>query len=640
MFIRSLYVLVTTSMCVFPHVTISATQDLDQIFVSASRSLIQKKESASSVTVINENKINRRQVPFVSSLLRDIPGAAVSQSGSAGAFTQLRLRGAEANHTLVVIDGIEANDPSLGSEFNFAHLLSCGLERVEVLRGPQSSLWGSDALAGVVNIETKKGDGPTKIESSFSGGDRETLQNCTGIHGSTERTHYSAFGSFYDTEGNNVSSFGSEKDGYDNQTLSFRQGISFNQYFEIDMAGRSVDATSEFDPGSPPSDGDEESDISQNYLRATGLLHLLDGKWAHRVGIALTDTKRENFSDGTETNSTEGEKFKLDYQTNLFFNTSAITNMDHVVTLAVEHEEEEFKQTGMPSFFGDPNQNQGIINIGYVGEYRVSFEEQLFLSASIRHDDNDEFEDRSTHRFSIAYSPQHYETKIHLAYATGVKNPTFTERFGFTPDTFVGNPDLKPEKSKGWEIGLSHSFSDRLGFDATYFSEELEDEINGFFFDAGLSGFTAINLDGISDRKGVELSFWAQLFKSLDLKGSYTYVDAKEPDETGKLREIRRPKNVASLISNYRFLGDKANLNLRINYIDEQLDNDFSTFPAQRIELDDYTLVSLAGEYRLNKWVVLQGRIENLFNEKYQDAFGFETQEFNAHAGIKFLLGI
>ena len=134
-------------MCVFPHVTISATQDLDQIFVSASRSLIQKKESASSVTVINENKINRRQVPFVSSLLRDIPGAAVSQSGSAGAFTQLRLRGAEANHTLVVIDGIEANDPSLGSEFNFAHLLSCGLERVEVLRGPQSSLWGQRCIS-------------------------------------------------------------------------------------------------------------------------------------------------------------------------------------------------------------------------------------------------------------------------------------------------------------------------------------------------------------------------------------------------------------------------------------------------------------------------------------------------------------
>ena len=617
-----------------------AGEQLNLITVTASRTATSTKEVGSSISVINEKDINQRQVSFVSELLRDVPGTAVSQNGGAGSFTQLRLRGAESNQTLVLIDGIEANDIGRGAEFDFANLLTCGIERIEVLRGPQSSLWGSDALAGVVNVQTKQGEGPLNIESTFSGGRFDTYQNCTGVNVGNHNHSFSMYGAYLDTNGTNTSELGSEDDGYRNGTLSFRYDLTAFDNLQIDLAGRHIDATVETDPGSPPVDGNRETETIQNYLRVNTLLDTFDGAWAHQFGVGITDTDNENFADRIETSSTKGEKLKLDYQSNVYFSTPELADSEHVLTFVFERERERFEQTGTPSFFGDPNQRQKIYNTGYVGEYRIGFADQIFLAASVRHDDNDEFKDRTTHRFSLSYAPDSVSTQFHAAYGTGIKNPTFTERFGFTPDTFIGNPDIKPEKSTGWEAGLSHNFGDRISVGATYFEEELEDEINGFFFDPNLGAFTAINLEGNSNRKGVELNFNAYAAENLTLQGSYTYVESKEPNGTGKTSEIRRPKNVASLIGNYRFLAGKANVNLRINYTDDQFDNDFSSFPAQRVELHDYTLVNLAGEYQLNKHVVLEGRIENIFDKEYQDVFGFETQGINAHLGIKFLTNL
>ena len=613
-----------------------AGDTLAPITVTASRTPISVNESGSSVTIIDQQEIENRQVPFVADLLRDVPGTAISQSGGAGTVTQLRLRGAEANHTLVRIDGIEANDIALGAEFNFANLLTCGLERIEVLRGPQSSLWGSDALSGVVNVQTRQGTGPIQVESTFSGGSFDTRQNCSGISGGNDFQHFSLFGSYLENNGTNISEQGSEDDSYRNTTLNFRYGITPSDNFEINLAGRHVDAAVETDPFDPPIDGNRETETVQNYFIFNTLLDTFNGAWNHQANISITDTDNENYADNTQVSSTIGEKLKFDYQTSLFHSTD---NTEYSLTLAYERERERFEQTGTASIFGDPNQRQKIYNTSYIAEYRTGFFEKLFLSASARKDDNDEFKNRTTHKISATYTPSNIASRFHAAYGTAIKNPTFTERFGFAPDTFVGNSSLKPEKSKGWEAGISHSFSNQLEVSATYFSEELEDEINGFFFDPSLGpfgSFTAINLEGDSDRKGVELSINTQIMDGFDIKGTYTYIDSVQPDATGKTTEIRVPRNTASLVANYRFLSKKANLNLRINYTDDQFDNDFSSFPANRVELSDYTLVNIAGEYQANNWITIEGRIENLFDKKYQDVFGFETQGINAHIGMKF----
>lgn len=613
-----------------------AGDSLTPISVTASRTPVSIEESGGSITIVNQQDIENRQVPYVSDLLRDVPGAAISQSGGVGTVTQLRLRGAEANHTLVRIDGIEANDIALGAEFNFANLLTCGIERIEILRGPQSSLWGSDALSGVVNVQTRKGSGPLQVESTFSGGNFDTRQNCSGISGGNDFHHFSLFGSHLENNGTNISEQGSEDDGYRNTSLNFRYGITPFENFEVNLSGRHVDAAVETDPFDPPVDGNRETQTVQNYFIFNTLLDTYNGAWKHQANISITDTDNENYADNTQISSTIGEKLKFDYQTSLFHSTD---NTEHSLTLAYERERERFEQTGIASIFGDPNQRQKIYNNSYVAEYRTGFFEKLFLSASVRKDDNDEFKNRSTHKISATFTPSSINSSFHASYGTGIKNPTFTERFGFAPDTFVGNSDLKPEKSKGWEAGISHSFSNQFEVSATYFSEELEDEINGFFFDPSLGlfgSFTAINLEGESDRKGIELSFNTQVMDGLNIQGTYSYVDSVQPNATGKTTEIRVPKTSASLIANYRFLSEKANLNLRINYTDDQFDNDFSTFPANRVELGDYTLVNIAGEYQVSNWIVIEGRVENLFNKQYQDVFGYETQGINSHIGIKF----
>jgi vitamin B12 transporter len=610
-----------------------ADETLQPITVTASRNPVSISGSGSSVTVIDKQHIENRQIPFAADLLRDAPGIAVSKNGGAGTLTQLHLRGAESNHSLVLIDGIEANDITAGSAFNFANLLSCGLESIEVLRGPQSSLWGSDALAGVVNIQTRKGQGSTLVESTFSTGRFDTRQNCTGISGGNKLYNFSLYGAYFENNGTNISEQGSENDGYRNTTFNGRYGLSLTDNFEINLTGRHVDSAVETDPFDPPIDADRKTESTQNYFRFNSILNTFDSAWNHQASISITDTDKENFADGVEDTTNSGKKLKFDYQTTLYHFTDYTS---HSFTLAYEREREKFEQTGTASIFGDPNQNQTIYNTGYIGEYRVGIADQLFLNASLRKDDNDEFKDTYTHRLSASYMPSMSDTSIHGAYGTSVKNPGFTERFGFTPDTFIGNPDIKPEKSKGWEIGLSHIFTDQLEINATYFSEKLEDEINGFFFDSSLGGFTAINLEGESDRRGLELSIHAKPLKDLDVAGVYTYIESRQPNDTGKTTEIRIPKNTASLVTNYRFLKQKANLNLSVNYTDDQFDNDFSTFPANRVELDDYTLVNIAGEYQINKWITLQGRIENLFDSNYQNIFGYETQGINAHIGVKF----
>ena len=612
-------------------------EQLPTISVSASRTPIAIKESGSSINVINQTEIENRQVPFVADLLRDVPGTAISQNGGAGTFTQLRLRGAEANHTQVIIDGIEANDVTLGNEFNFAHLLTCGVERIEVLRGPQSALWGSDALAGVVNVQTIRGSGPLKLESTFSTGRFDTRQNCTGLSAGNDLQNFSLYGAYFENNGSNISELGNEDDSYRNSTVNFRYQLTPKDNFLVDISGRHVDSEVETDPFSPPIDGDRETDSKQNYFKINSVLNLFSGLWSQEANISLSDSKSENFADGIENSSTEGEKMKFSYQSSLHH---SINSSDHTITFAYEREREKFAQKGIADpLFGDPNQRRKAYNKSFIGEYRIGVLDQFFLNASVRKDDNDDFDNRSTHRLAATYIPKGYATQFRAAYGTAVKNPSFIERFGFASDSvffpFEGNPDLKPEKSKGWEAGITHAFSDHLEVSATYFSEELKDEINGFFRQDASEPFTAINLDEKSHRKGIELSFNAKPINNLTLIGSYTYVDSKQPDATGNTTELRVPRNTASLITNYSFLEQRANINLRVNYTDDQFDNNFSTFPATREKLSDYTTVNIAADYQLNNFVALQGRVENLFNKNYQNVFGFETRGINAHLGIK-----
>ena len=606
----------------------------DEVVISSSRVSIPKREVGGSVTIINQREIEQSKAITISDVLRIVPGLSVSQSGGLGAITQIRLRGSEANHVLVLVDGIEANDPAGGSEFNFAHLSPSSIERIEVMRGPQSSIWGSDALAGVINIVTKKGQDVSLLTGSAEAGSNNTINSAVEVSGSVESLNYFFQGSFLDTDGVNVSEQGSEKDGYENNSLTFNSQYTVNESIMFGVNTKYIDATNEFDNASlgPPMDADNKTDVDQFYGKSFVNVSTFNNKWKHKLAISLTDTRNEN-TDTFGKSRTEGEKLKWDYLSEINFETDMISNEKHKFLFSVEKESERFKQRGLVSPFGDPNQTQDITNYGYSGEYRINLWDRMFLSTAVRKDDNDDFRNRETYRLTGSYLFPGLGTKLRASYGTGVKNPTFSELFGFFTGTFVGNPNLKPEKSEAWEFGIDQALlNDTAHFGMTLFWEDLKDEITTVFFPVN----TAINLDGRSERNGVEIYFDSRLGSKASVRGSYTYVDSTQPDENGSQeREIRRPRNIASLIYNYEFIPERGNINLDVNYVDDQIDTDFSSFPFQEVKLDDYTLVNINASYQLNESVNMYARINNLLDDNYQDVFGFETLGQAFYAGFK-----
>ena len=608
--------------------------DDEVIILSSSKVSVPEKEVGGSVTIITRDEIERSNAATLVDLLRIVPGVAVSQSGPYGALTQVRIRGAEANHILVLIDGVEANDLATGSEFNFANLLPDSIERIEVMRGSQSSVWGSDALAGVINITTRTGSDAASLTSLAEVGSHDFIRSSASASGGMSKLKYYLQGSFVDTSGANISEQGSEEDGYDQKSIVFNTQYEFNPALSFGLNARYIDSSNEFDDGTfgAPVDADNNSDVEQLFGTSFIRFSLLDNRWNQKLAMSLVDTRNDN-EDAFGKRRTEGEKLKFDYLSEATFNTKVFSGEEHKFLFSIEQEKERFKQRGQASLFGNPNQNQDIKNYGFTAEYRLGVWDKLFLSASLRKDDNDEFKDRDTVRFSGAYNFPASGTKVRAAYGTGVKNPSFTELFGFFSGSFIGNPNLKPEKSESWEFGLDQSFSaDTAHVGVTFFWEDLKDEITTVFFPVN----TAVNLDGKSERNGVELYFDAQLSNQFDMRGAYTYTDSTVPDVNGvQVREIRRPKTVASLLFNYVMLSGKGNLNSSLNYVDEQIDSDFSTFPAGEVKLDDYFLVNISGSYRVTENFNLYARINNLLDDSYQDVYGFETLGKTIYAGVK-----
>jgi vitamin B12 transporter len=601
--------------------------------------------------VINRQDLEQRQLSAISEILRDVPGVAVNRGGVVGSTTQIRIRGAEGNQVLVFIDGVEVNDLAQGSEFNFAHLSTSEIERVELIRGPQSALWGSDALAGVINISTKRGAGAIKISGFAEAGSFGSKYSGGSISGGADHYHFNVAGSYLKSTGDNISRVNDEDDeddGYENGSFSLTGGYSPLNNLSFEFSSRFTEASNDFDETDfavtgLPSDSNSETKTSQNYSRLQMKLSLYDDRWKHKFGVAIVNTDNDNFGNGVETSSTQGKKNKFDYQTSLFLHTEQILPADHILTFVIEHENEDFTQRGSIEFGNDPNQDIETDSTAYVGEYRVTFSEKLSLSGSVRHDDNSDFQNATTCRGTAAYNLHDHDMRIHASYGTGVKNPTFTERFGFFASSlffpFRGNPDLKPEKSHGWEIGIEKSFlDDKLNLGLTYFNEKLLDEINGFFFDLTTFTTTAINENGASRREGIELVSHLTVGQNLSFSGNFTYLDATQPDGFGGFeKEVRRPSYIANVNSNYSFRDKRANINVNINYNGEQDDFFFPPplFTRNTVALDDFVLVDIAASYKINDTFSVYGRVENLLDEKYEEVLGFQGMGLGAFAGIR-----
>lgn len=605
---------------------------LPEIVVSASSVPLPAEQIGSAVTVITAEEIERKQVRILSDVLREVPGLAVNRSGTVGTLTQVRIRGAEGNQTLVIIDGVEVNDPSAGSEFDFGNVLASDIERIEVLRGPQSALYGSDAIGGVINIITKKGSGPATASLSVEGGSFRTGQATANLRGGGEWYHYSLGATGFSTDGVSIapeSEGNSEEDGHRNQTYNAKLGISPIDNLEIELFGRYVKSVTDTDAFQPVSgvfrsvDSDSETRTTQRSSRARVKYSLLEGNWEHIVSAALNQAERDSYSGGALTSEIDGEKAHYDYQSNFFFDTPTFAEAEHRLTLLIEREDEAQRTASAFSVT-----DLDITNYGFVGEYGVGLWDRLFLSSSLRYDNNDIFDDETTFRATAAYLHQETATRLHGSYGTGVKNPTLFELFGSGPN-FIPNPDLSPETSKGWDIGVEQGFfDDRLSIDVTYFNNRITDLIQG-------SGLTAVNLNGTSKIDGLEVSARAELLEGLNVRGQYTYTNGQ--DANG-VELVRRAKHLASANLAYDFLEGRAKLDLGVDFNGEQRDSQFVSVPLFRrnnVTLDDFILVNVAGSYEVIEGIEVYGRVENLFDEDYEEVLGFDSPGVGAFLGVR-----
>ena len=612
--------------------------EIEEVLVSASLLPISASRSANAITVIDSKQLKNRAALSVSDLLRDVPGLAVSRSGVQGSATQIRVRGAEANHLLVLIDGVEANDPSQSDELNWGTLSAADIERIEVIRGPQSSLRGSDAMAGLVNIVTRRADRPLSVNLFSETGSFGTYHSGLSIGSKQGDFDGRLSVNHIETEGENISRTGSEKDGYRNTNINLNAGWTVSDELRLSVAARQSDGMNEFDADGDfdglVDDQEKVSEFRNSTMRIQGDYVSADGRFQHKLVIAQSNNDNEAFDTGVLGTYTSSTKYQYQYVGSAFWDESS-----QRLSVLAEREEEDFQQRGAIDDYGiygiyDPNQDRERNTDSIAIEYRNDISDALSLAASARYDDNSEFDSANTVRVEAVYQLND-GTRLRSAYGTAIKNPTFTERFGFYTN-FIGNPSLEPEESTSWELGIDQMlFDNSLTLSATLFDTELKNEINGSAVDPVTFGYTAVNKQGKSQRQGVELTAIGTLTNSLSLNAAYTYTDSVEwDDETGVyIDEVRRARHMASLNLSWQAM-DNLHINTNVQRNGSQTDVVFPDIVA----LDSYTLVNLNANFSATEKLDVYLRLDNLFDESYEEVFSYQTLGFGASLGVRFSL--
>lgn len=599
---------------------------LDAISVTANTTPTDLSKVGSAVTVISGEELQRQQIRFVPDALRLVPGVAVSRSGPVGKQTEVRIRGSESNQTLVMIDGVVVNNPATGSEYDLTNLLTDEVERIEVLRGPQSALYGSDAVGGVINVITKKGSGKPRFSTRIEGGSRRTINGASSVSYGDERFNFAISANGFSTDGFSSADrrYGNfENDGYRNGGGYTKFGFSPNEYLEFNVMGRYTkffNKTDGYAGGVGAYDDNSDAKGEQVFGRAEAKLKLLDGRWNHTFAATRSDQSGEYRLDRQPDGNTRGTASRYEYKTDLRFDTPSFLDASHIVTFAAQHKDERYRTNSAWA-----NLDQSMASTGLVGQYQGTFR-NLTVTASVRHDNNDIFKDATTYRFTGTYRIDETGTKLRASYGTGVKNPTMAELYGYT-NTYRGNPNLTPEKARGWDVGVDQEiWGQRVVVNATYFNQRITDLITG-------AGYTSVNMPGTSPIQGVELGLTVRPIDGLTVTGAYTYTDGK--DATGA-QLVRRPRNIASLNVNYAFLEGKANVNFGLIYNGQRTDWAYDAFYNQQVvTLGAYTLVNLGGSYRINENAELYVKVDNLFDKRYQEVYTYGVAGRTATLGAR-----
>ncbi len=594
------------------------TLALDEIIVSGGLSPIAANAYGRAATVITAQDIEDRGITNVADALRSLPGVQVS--GVSSNFTQVRIRGGEANHTLVLIDGVEAAGGD--GEYVFSGLETANIERIEVLRGPQSVYYGSNASSGVINIITRKGDLGETYSTSLEVGSA-TIATAF-IARRNERGGVSLSLAHTNDAGYDQSGDGGEKDGLERNTAILSGDYLVTDDLKLGFVLRTSDENYDFDSTSfvatdPASyvvdDPSQYADRKELTAQVYAEYMMMGGRLTHR--LAYETTRNRQSSNGAPLGQTESEALK--YRLSYGLDGRSVAETDHLLNLLVERQSDTSDS--------NPAYNRAAQSIAL--EYRGAFSNGVDLQAGARFDDNDVFENATTWNVGLGYTLAGSGIRLHTSAGTGVVNPSYFELFA-NAFGYTGNPNLRPEENKSFDIGAEFPvFEGRGTIDVTYFNEKLTDEISSLSLGGG--AFTYENQAGESTREGVEISGNMQATDTVSLRMSYTYLDAKNPN--GSV-EIRRPRHEFTLGATVETFGGRGSVSADLRHVSANYDTQFfGTYPT--IKLPSYTTVDVAADYDLNDRVTLTGRITNLFDDDAVDVWGYASRGRAAYIGVR-----
>lgn len=603
----------------------TAGYELEKIIVTATKTEAYQGRIGSSNTVITNEEIEQTGKTTVFEVLKDVPGIAVSQSGSFGGLTNIYLRGAKPGHTLVMIDGIEMNDPMAADRsFNFAHLTTDNIERIEVVRGPQSTLYGSDAMGGVINIITKKGKGKPKWEISSEGGSHNTFRENSNVSGGTKTVNYSISASRLDSGGISKAIDGSEKDGYKNTAISSKIGYKILDNSELSLVTRFTDTKTSLDDGAYEDDPNYTA-WWRNFATKFSFNQAINSRWDHNLSFSYNDVRKKDRDEKDSIDTTEdnqswfkGNNKKIEWQHNFY------PFKGDTITCGFEYEKESGSSYNRSGPTITKFDRKTVNNKGYYFQNQLKLWQNFFITPGLRIDDHELFGVETTYKISTAYIIPQTRSRLKANWGTGFKAPSLyqlysTQDYGGGP---IGDPNLKPDKSKSYDVGFEQNLSNnKLTLGMTYFHNNYKNMVD---YDRTAKKYKNI---GQAETEGIETEVSFKSIKDLTASINYTYLNTKDKDTGKKL--TRRPQNRAGLNLNWAFLR-KWNLNLGATYVGHSWDNSANT---QKVK--PYTKVDLSTSYDLTKNFQIFGRIENLFDRKYAEVRGYATPGRSFYAGSK-----
>ncbi len=607
------------------------------IVVMAFRAPVLQERNSASVTVLDEEAIVAAQPIAVTDILLRTPGISLSRNGGYGTATSLRIRGADAGQTVMVIDGMRLSDPSsTAGGHGFSSLMLGDIERIEILRGPQSILWGSDAIGGVINVITRRPEKPLEGSFALEAGTHETLSARAGIGGTSEAIDWRLAASTFTTDGVSARSNGTEDDGFTRQSASGTATVRLTPGVSLDLRGYWADGRNGFDG---PAGDSRAYGLTEEWSGYAGLnFTAFDGRLANRVAVLQTETDREHYDPARQirqiTFDAHGRVRRYEYQ-GTYHAADALS-----VVFGAEREEQRMTSASPSDSLAHYTLVPHTADTGSIyGQVRLTPLSGLTLNAGARYDHHSRFGGNTVFSVGAAYSPDGGATILRASYDEGYKAPSLYQMF-----SAYGDADLGPEKAKGWEVGIEHSFGEMFHASATWFERNTDNLIDFAYCptDGAQPAICYIpgtettrfgyysNIDE-SRARGLELTGSAR-WNGLFVEANYSWIKAEDHSDDSAFygRQLARvPRHLANIEGGID-LASGLRASVAARYSGETFDSASST-----VVLDDYWLIDLRAQWQVSDELIFQARVENLADKDYQTTRGYSSLGRTVYFGLR-----